>query len=153
MIVIQRIIIKKKMLVACGCGGFNALKANFHNVRVQDCHIIGIADMNIPKTKSKENVQAICRCLAFLNDLGVNNNVSILEMPDIARDSCKRGLADEESAIQQCLWSLQQYCDSRYVVNFDTVESKCTFRTASPGVAIFLAHQILTDVFLDLDQA
>ena len=91
-----------------------------------------MADMNIPKTKSKENVQSICRCLAFLNDLNVTMNISLLEMPDVPRHSCKRGLADEEAAVQQCLWALQQHCDDRFIVNFDgpaAMESRCTVRT------------------------
>ena len=107
-------------------------QANLHNVQLQDCHIIGMADMNIPKTKSKENVQSICRCLAFLNDLNVKMNISLLEMPDVARHSCKRGLADEEAAVQQCLWALQQHCDDRFIVNFDVPaaqDSRCSFRT------------------------
>ena len=110
-----------------------APEANLHNVKTTDCIIVGVADMNVPKTKTKENVASICRCLAFLNDLNVNMNLSLLEMPDIPRDSCKRGLADEEQSIQQSLWALQQFCDSRYIVNFEVptgTEQKCSLRTA-----------------------
>ena len=89
--------------------------------------------MNIPKTKTKENIQAICTCLGFLNDLNVSSNVSLLEMPDIPRGSCKRGLADEEASIQTCVWSCGQHCDTRYIVNFDvpTHEKNHVYRTDS----------------------
>ncbi|CAJ1438354.1 unnamed protein product [Effrenium voratum] len=93
--------------------------ANLHHVSAQEVHIVGFADFNIPKTRAKETCQELCAALAFINAMGASKNACLLEMPDIPRESAKRGLADEERSIQDNLWNQLQHCDCRYIINFD----------------------------------
>ena len=88
-------------------------------VPMQKVHIIGFADLNVPKTRSKETCADICNCLAFLCDINGANNISLLELPDVPRESSKRGLADEEQSIQENCWSVRMHCDTRYIINYD----------------------------------
>lgn len=94
-------------------------QANLHHVSAQEVHIVGFADFNIPKTRAKETCQELCAALAFINAMGASKNACLLEMPDIPRESAKRGLADEERSIQDNLWNQLQHCDCRYIINFD----------------------------------
>ena len=75
--------------------------------------------MNVPLAKSKEKVEELCALVQFTNDLNPGRHVGIIELPEQAKKSSKRGLADEESDLQQVLWGLRQLCDSRWVLPFD----------------------------------
>ena len=82
-------------------------------------HIITVADLNVPLAKSKERLAEICRLMQFANDINGTKHCGVVELPEIAKKSSKRGLADEEGDLQQMLWSLRQTCDARWILPFD----------------------------------
>lgn len=64
-------------------------------------------------------MQELCQTMQFCNDLAPTRSVALVELPEVAKKSSKRGLCDEESDLQSCLWSLRQSCDARWVCTFD----------------------------------
>jgi hypothetical protein len=54
-----------------------------------------------------------------LNAINKSRNATLLLLPDLARSSCARGLADEEFQIQQNLWAQQQHIDTRWIHTFE----------------------------------
>ena len=82
-------------------------------------HMVTFIDLNVPLAKSKEKQEELCGLMQFNNDLNPSKHAGIIELPETAKKSSKRGLADEEADLQQTLWGLRQVCDSRWVLPFD----------------------------------
>eukprot|EP00438_Fugacium_kawagutii_P020691 Skav232340 [mRNA] locus=scaffold1704:535693:541139:- [translate_table: standard] len=80
-----------------------------------DVHTIAVVDLNVPGAKSSEAINDLCACLQFINDQAPQRAVGLLELPEIAKKTSKRGLCDEEQEIQTCLWSLRQSCDNLFL--------------------------------------
>ena len=85
----------------------------------QDLYCIVVADLNVPGAKNSETLNELCSAIQFCNDLAPTRTVCLLELPEVAKKSSKRGLADEESEVQTCLWSLRQSCDARWICPFN----------------------------------
>lgn len=81
--------------------------------------MVSIVDLNVPFAKAKENMDELCRSVQFVNDLQPAAHCSLVEIPQMAKKSSKRGIADEEMDLQQKLWSLRQLCDDRWILPFD----------------------------------
>ena len=77
-----------------------------------------VADLNVPGAKSSEALNDLCSVIQFCNDLAPTRTVCLLELPEVAKKSSKRGLADEEAEVQTNLWSLRQSCDARWICPF-----------------------------------
>ena len=75
--------------------------------------------MNVPGAKSKQAVKDSSKISALINDFNPKNNATLIELPDIAKKSCKRGLADEEREFEEQYWGLKQHVDTRWILPFD----------------------------------
>lgn len=84
-----------------------------------DVHFITVVDLCVPLAKASENVQDLCALIQFTNDLGPDRHIGLLEIPEYPKKSSKRGLCDEEREVEECLWSLRQVCDSRWMMPFN----------------------------------
>lgn len=84
-----------------------------------DVHMVTVVDLNVPGAKSSERLQEIASCIQFVNDLAPQRHCALVELPEIPKKSSKRGLADEEKELQECLWSLRQGCDIRWICPFE----------------------------------
>lgn len=99
----------------------------------QDVHVITIADLNVPLAKSKQRMEEICRLMQFCNDVNGLRHCGVIELPEVAKSTSKRGLADEERELEEELWGLRQACDSRWILPFDVMpqaEHQTNRRTA-----------------------
>ena len=70
------------------------------------------------------------------NERNPGKSMVIMILPDRAKASSARGLADEEDSIQKALWNLKQHCDNRFVMLFNppaTSEKKSGVRRFSMG--------------------
>ena len=81
---------------------------------VSDLMMISVVDLNVPFAKAKENLDELCRSVQFLNDLAPDFHCGLIEIPQMAKKSSRRGIADEETDLQQKLWGLRQICDERW---------------------------------------
>ena len=61
----------------------------------------------------------LAKTAAALNSINKERNGTLLILPDLARPSCARGLADEEQQIQSNLWAQQQHIDTRWIHTFE----------------------------------
>lgn len=102
----------------------------------QDLYCICIVDLNVPGAKSSETLSELCSCLQFANDLSPNKSAGLMELPEVAKKSSKRGLADEEAELQTCLWSLRQSCDSRWVCPFNVHPTAEAQTNRRPGINV-----------------
>lgn len=84
-----------------------------------DVYYLALIDLNVPGAKSSERMSELASCVQFVNDLSPQRHAALLEMPEFAKRSSKRGLADEEKEVQDCLWSLRQVLDTRWIMPFD----------------------------------
>lgn len=84
-----------------------------------DIFYICIVDLNVPGAKSSERMAELVSLVQFNNDLCPQRNAALIELPEHAKKTSKRGLADEESELQGLLWSSRQVCDTRWVCPFD----------------------------------
>ena len=84
----------------------------------QDIYMIVVVDLNVPGAKNSETLNELCSCIQFCNDLAPTRTICMLELPETAKKTSKRGLADEEAEVQTALWSLRQSCDCRWVCPF-----------------------------------
>ena len=83
------------------------------NTTPHDIMVLSLVDFNTPWARSTDRMLNALQLVQQLNDLAPNVTASILTMPDKARASSHRGLADEENAIQKELWALHQQCNCR----------------------------------------
>ena len=90
----------------CGC--------NF-----EDVTILGFIDYNAPHARGSESSQSLAKTAAALNSINKTKNATLLLLPDLARSSCARGLADEEAQIQSNLWAQMQHVDTRWIHTFE----------------------------------
>ena len=82
-------------------------------------HILAVADLNVPWAKAKKHLSELCSAIQFTNDLNPCKHAALIELPEIAKKTSKRGLCDEETEVQNECWSLRQVCDSRWMCPFD----------------------------------
>ncbi|CAK9095526.1 Uncharacterized protein SCF082_LOCUS44871, partial [Durusdinium trenchii] len=99
------------------------------NCKESDVHILTFVDLNVPLAKSKERMEELCTLVQFANDLQPTRNVGVIEVPEAPKKTSKRGLADEESDLQQTLWGLRQACDNRWFVPFE-IQASADAQTA-----------------------
>ena len=50
-------------------------------------------------------MEELMTAIQFINDMSPLKHVALVELPDVPKKSAKRGLADEESAVQTQLWA------------------------------------------------
>ena len=114
------LIIHNMIICLCVFKPFSIIpKANLCNCRETDVHMITLIDLNVPLAKSKEKMEELCTLMQFVNDLNPTRHVGVVELPETAKKTSKRGLCDEEADLQQTLWGLRQVCDARWIVPFD----------------------------------
>lgn len=97
----------------------HADQANLYGVKVSDVVLLTFVDLNVPYANSKERMEELMTAVAFLNDISPTRHCAVVELPDVAKKSSRRGLADEESDVQNCLWGLKQSCESRWIMPFE----------------------------------
>ena len=81
--------------------------------------MLTLADMNVPGAKASEHIQELSQCIQFVNDLAPERHAALVELPEFAKKSSKRGISDEEREIEEAFWSLRQTCDCRWMMPFD----------------------------------
>lgn len=111
-------------------------EASACNCRESDIHMVTVVDLNVPLAKSKEKMEELCQLLQFTNDLAPSRHIGVIELPETAKKSSKRGLADEESDLQQTLWGLRQTCDTRWILPFDVHPSADAQTSRRRGLTI-----------------
>ena len=74
-------------------------------------------------------MEELCTLVQFANDRQPTRNVGVIEVPEAPKKTSKRGLADEESDLQQTLWGLRQACDNRWFVPFE-IQASADAQTA-----------------------
>ena len=85
---------------------------------MDDIYTVCIADLNVPGAKSSEAISELAACIQFVNDQSPARSIGLLEMPEVAKKTSKRGLCDEEQEVQTCFWALRQTCDTRWICPF-----------------------------------
>jgi hypothetical protein len=88
--------------------------AVLHNIEETNVYILTFCDMNAPHAVTKKD--QLCQAIAEANDLGGTRSVCILTLPDKARKSCPRGLADDERELEDDLWARGQHTDGRWII-------------------------------------
>lgn len=111
-------------------------QADLYGVKTADVYMVTYVDLNVPYANSQEKMEELMTAIQFINDISPLKHVALVELPDVPKKSAKRGLADEESAVQTQLWALKQRCDTRFIVPFDVpqvADAKCTRRRTGLG--------------------
>ena len=93
-----------------------------------DVHMVTLVDLNVPQAKMRENTNGLLAVAQFVNDLNGARHGALVEVPEVAKKASKRGLADEESEVQEQCWALRQDCDCRWMVPWD-VPPTASFHT------------------------
>ncbi|CAJ1386512.1 unnamed protein product [Effrenium voratum] len=110
-----------------GCGDITltnfSRQADAAGVKTSDIYVVCYVDLNVPLTNSKEKMNELMTAVQFINDISPTRHIAVVEFPEQAKKSSKRGLADEEKEVQETLWSLRQHCDTRWVLPFDVQPS------------------------------
>ena len=106
-------------------------------MKVSEVFLITLIDLNVPYANSKERMEELMTACAFINDVNPTKHVGVVELPDVAKKSSRRGLADEESDVQNCLWGLKQSCDSRWIMPLE-IQAQADGHSARrrPGLGI-----------------
>ena len=86
---------------------------------MDDVHVLTFIDYNVPRARGKESCAELVKTAASLNALNKARNACLVIFPDLAKDSCARGLFDEEEQIQKEFWSQKQFLDIRWIHTFD----------------------------------
>ena len=128
-------------------GGSVSLRSEAQDAtcKEQDIHVITIADLNVPLAKSKQRMEEICRLMQFCNDVNGSRHCGIIELPEVAKSTSKRGLADEERELQEELWGLRQTCDARWILPFDVMPQAEHQTNRRTGTACIIALTLSSD--------
>ena len=84
-------------------------------VPVEEIALLGWVDFNAPHARGKDNVAALCKGAAVINEMNPRLSATVLLCPDFPKDSSPRGLYDEERRIFEELFSLNQAVEQRFV--------------------------------------
>ena len=99
--------------------------------------MVGLVDFNTPNARQQARLDCLTQAMSIVNDSGVmQQNCSLLLLPDHAKDSSLRGLYDEEKGILESLFSLKQHVETRFVDLFTRdkkSENKTNMRRFSAG--------------------
>lgn len=102
-----------------GQGSLGSAEAGKCECNIMDIHMVSLVDLNVPFAKAKENLDELCKMVQFINDISPATHCAVIEIPQMAKKSSKRGICDEEADLQQKLWGLRQVCDDRWFLPFD----------------------------------
>lgn len=73
-------------------------------------------DFNCPGARQAAKAETLAHGISLCNDMGISKqNISMVLMPDLAKDSSLRGLWDEEKMIIESLFSHRQDVETRFV--------------------------------------
>jgi len=75
--------------------------------------ILGLCDFNVASSTFGESIEQLVNFMNRIISLNPQRSAVLTTTPDKAKDSSKRGLADEESAIEQEVWTKRLWCDQR----------------------------------------
>lgn len=78
--------------------------------------MVGLVDFNTPNARQQSRLEGLTQAISIVNDSGVmQQNCSLILLPDHAKDSSLRGLYDEEKSIIESLFSFKQHVETRFV--------------------------------------
>lgn len=98
--------------------------------------MVGLVDFNTPNARQQSRLEGLTQAISIVNDSGVmQQNCSLILLPDHAKDSSLRGLYDEEKSIIESLFSFKQHVETRFVDLFtrDRRSENKTMRRFSAG--------------------
>ena len=72
-------------------------------------------DFNAPHAKASKHCGNLCEVAAGINNINAALNCDLMIMPDLAKASSEKGLADEEQQILDNFWALEQDMDCRWI--------------------------------------
>ena len=99
--------------------------------------------MNAPSAKANQTVEDNASIAATINGLNPVLNATIIELPDAPKKSSKRGLADEETDMQEQYWNLKQHVDTRWILPFEChggSEAACRMRWGTPLIVLVIVY-------------
>lgn len=77
---------------------------------------LGLCDYNAPGARQSSKAESLAQGMAQVNAAGpLNNNAVVCLLPDHPKDSCIRGLYDEEKVILEALFSHRQSVETRFI--------------------------------------
>jgi hypothetical protein len=83
-----------------------------------------MVDFNVPGARTLEKCADLCQGMYIINSINPGKNACAAVLPDLPKQSSKRGLADEVDMIQKSCWSLKLHCDTRYIECFDLPDAR-----------------------------
>jgi len=99
--------------------------------------VVGLVDFNTPNARQQSRLEGLTQAISIVNDSDVmQQNCSLILLPDHAKDSSLRGLYDEEKSIIESLFSFKQHVETRFVDLFTRdrrSENKTNMRRFSAG--------------------
>ena len=132
-------------------------EASQTSVGPENVHIIGFVDYNAPGARQASKSEVLAQGIGLCNDMGMSKqNVTMILLPDIPRDSSLRGLWDEEKQIMESLFAHKQHVDTRFVDLFTREprgESRSAMRRFSAGRLVCSSDSKDENVWLDSELA
>ena len=91
-------------------------QANQTHTSPDDVHVVGFVDYNAPGARQASKVDILSQGINLCNNLGASKqNVCMILLPDLARDSSLRGLWDEEKQIIESLFGQKLDVETRFI--------------------------------------
>lgn len=118
---------------------------------------VGFIDFNVPGARGGKAVQALTQAMSIVNDTGNPAlNCTLMCLPDHARDSCLRGLFDEEKGILEACFGLRQHVETRWIdllTREKHVEGRSNVRRFSSGRIVVNGDTIESNQWLQSELA
>lgn len=132
-------------------------KANQTNTNADDVHIVGFVDYNAPGARQASKADSLAHGVSLCNDMGISkNNVTMILMPDLPKDSSLRGLYDEERQIIEGLFSQRQDVETRFVDLFTREprgEARSSMRRWAAGRLVVASDSRSENIWLSSELA
>ncbi|CAK9079166.1 unnamed protein product [Durusdinium trenchii] len=158
---------KIKLQIATGCGTRThfdicfpiqlLLEAEDSGVGLDMVSTVGFIDFNVPGARGGKAVQALTQAMSIVNDTGNPAlNCTLMCLPDHARDSCLRGLFDEEKGILEACFGLRQHVETRWIdllTREKHVEGRSNVRRFSSGRIVVNGDTIESNQWLQSELA
>ena len=98
--------------------------ATSFNKKVGDLHILCLADLNVPFVAGK--LPQLAQCVKEIHAFSPTASMCVLTFADNPPAHCARGLSDHEREVDDELWAVNQFTDTRWTIPHEGSDARST---------------------------